>query len=104
MRYRVGMLRALVLVAVLGLMGCGVGYRCEGPASAADAGASVDAGFITTTTCAQRCYPLCCDEPSGQCVRLSDAKCGQAASDSCVACEAAQTCARYIDTGRCAPR
>ncbi len=98
------MLRALVLVVALGLTGCGVGYRCEGPACVADAGAPVDAGAVAATTCAQRCYPLCCDEPSGQCVRLSDAKCGQAASDSCVACEAAQTCARYIDTGRCAPR
>ena len=99
-------MKALVLIVTLGLTGCGVGYRCEGPACATDAAvdAGIDAG-VRRTNCFGNCYPRCCDGDTGQCSTLSEARCGSdTAENFCVTCGVGQLCVRVQDTGRCETR
>jgi hypothetical protein len=114
--------KALALIVILGLMGCGVGYRCEGPTCPADAGtdAGVDAGAVT---CSPTCRG-CCDPRDGRCIEpLADSNCkppDPSAGNWCVACQAPQvcgyrdplnigciqpwTCTQSCGTGCCDPR
>lgn len=100
------MSRSIALTFVLLALGCD-GYHCEGPACPVDAGqdAGVDAGV--RRKCFMSCYPRCCDEASGQCSLLSEARCGSDMpwpNDYCVACGPGQLCMPYGSSGRCETR